>query len=301
MYPGAGPENVLVTCGGSEANFVSTWSLVESGDEIVFMMPNYMQMSGLARAFGANVKPLWLREALEWGINVDDLPRTIIEKTKLIAICNPNNPTGATLRDDMRAALVAAASKAGAWILSDEVYRGAELNGELTPSFWGSYEKVLVTGGLSKAYALPGLRMGWVVGPAKTIEQLWGYHDYTSIGPTMLTDRLASIALEPARRAWILNRTREILNKNYPPLKAWLNAHSDILSHVPPKAGAIAWAGLRDGRSTARMLDEMKKRGVLMVSGDQMGMPTYFRIGFGSHPEQLDAALVRLDDWLHEN
>ncbi len=77
--------------------------------------------------------------------------------------------------------------------------------------------------------------MGWVVGPAKTIEQLWGYHDYTSIGPTMLTDRLASIALEPARRAWILNRTREILNKNYPPLKAWLDAHSDILSHVPPK------------------------------------------------------------------
>lgn len=301
MYPGAGPENVLVTCGGSEANFVSTWSLVEPGDEIVFMLPNYMQMAGLARAFGATVKPLWLREPLDWGINVDDLPRTVTAKTKLIAICNPNNPTGATLRDDMRAAIVEAAAKVGAWILSDEVYRGAELDGELTPTFWGSYDKVICTGGLSKAYALPGLRMGWAVGPAKMIEQLWGYHDYTSIGPTMLTDRLASIALEPSRRAWILNRTRDILRRNYPPLKAWFDARSDLISHIPPKAGAIAWAGLRDGRNTARMLDDMKKRGVLMVSGEQMGMPTFFRVGFGSHPEQLAEALERIDSWLHQN
>jgi aspartate/methionine/tyrosine aminotransferase len=219
----------------------------------------------------------------------------------VIAICNPNNPTGSTLRDDMRAAIVTAAAKVGAWILSDEVYRGAELDGELTPTFWGSYDKVLCTGGLSKAYALPGLRTGWVVGPAKTIDQLWGYHDYTSIGPTMLTDRLASIALEPSRRAWILERTRGILRKNYPPLKAWFDSHSDLISHVSPKAGAIAWAGLRDGRSTARMMDEMKKRGVLMVSGEQLGMPTYFRVGFGSHPEQLTEALGRIDSWLHEN
>ena len=260
MYPGATADNVLVTCGGSEANFVSTWWLAESGDEIVFMMPNYMQVAGLARAFGATVKPLWLRESLEWGINVDDLPRTITPKTKLIVVCNPNNPTGAVLRDDMRAALVAAAAKVGAWILSDEVYRGAEIDGEMTPSFWGSYDKVLVTGGLSKAYALPGLRMGWVVGPAKTIEQLWGYHDYTSIGPTMLTDRLASIALEPARRAAILGRTRDILRKNYPAVRDWFEQRSDLISHVPPKAGAIAWAGLRDGRSTMQMMEEMKKR-----------------------------------------
>jgi aspartate/methionine/tyrosine aminotransferase len=301
MYPGATADNVLVTCGGSEANFISTWSLTEPGDEIVFMMPNYMQMAGLARAFGATVKPLWLRESLEWGINVDDLPRTITPKTKLIVVCNPNNPTGAVLRDDMRAALVAAAAKVGAWILSDEVYRGAELDGEMTATFWGSYDKVLVTGGLSKAYALPGLRMGWVVGPAKTIEQLWGYHDYTSIGPTMLTDRLASIALEPARRAGILARTREILRKNYPAVRDWFAQRSDLISHVPPKAGAIAWAGLRDGRNTQQMMEEMKKRGVLMVSGEQMGMPTFFRVGFGSHPEQLAEALQRIDGWLHQN
>jgi DNA-binding transcriptional MocR family regulator len=91
------------------------------------------------------------------------------------------------------------------------------------------------------------------------------------------------------------------LRRNYPPLKAWIDARSDLISHIPPKAGAIAWAGLRDGRNTARMLDDMKKRGVLMVSGEQMGMTTFFRVGFGSHPEQLAEALERIDSWLHQN
>ncbi len=108
-----------------------------------------------------------------------------------------------------RKAIVEASAKVGAWIVSDEVYRGAEMDGVMTPTFWGAYERILCTGGLSKAYSLPGLRTGWVVGPADMIERLWSYHDYTSIGPSMLTDRLASVALEPKRREWILDRTRK--------------------------------------------------------------------------------------------
>lgn len=302
MYPGAGAENVLVTCGASEANFVSAWALVEPGDEVVFMLPNYMQMAGLARAFGATVKPLWLRESLDWGIQVDDLSQVVTAKTKLIAICNPNNPTGSVLGRDMRQAIVSAAAKAGAWVLADEVYRGAELNGETTATFWGGYERVLCTGGLSKAYGLPGLRTGWVVGPPAMVEKLWGYHDYTSIGPTMLTDRLACVALEPARREGILKRTRDLLNKNYPPLAAWLRSHKEVFSHIAPKAGAIAWAGLRDGRNSARMTQELKAhKSVLIVSGEQFGMPSFLRFGFGSHAEPLQLALGRMDDWLREN
>ena len=114
LYPGASAENVLVTCGGSEANFVSTWALLEPRDEVVFMLPNYMQVAGLARAFGATVKPLWLREERAWGIDVDELPRLITPKTRLVAICNPNNPTGAVLSAKEREAIVAAAAKARA-------------------------------------------------------------------------------------------------------------------------------------------------------------------------------------------
>jgi aspartate/methionine/tyrosine aminotransferase len=301
IYPGMKMENVLVTCGGSEANFVSTWGLLEPGDEVVFMMPNYMQIAGLARGFGATVKPLWLRESLDWGINVDDLARVVTAKTKMIAICNPSNPTGAVLREDMRQAIVAAAEKVGAWVLSDEVYRGAEFDGEVTPSLWGGYERVLGTAGLSKAYGLPGLRTGWVVGPPKMIEKLWSYHDYTSIGPTMLTDRLAAAALVTQRREWILNRTRETLRANYAPLRAWLAERTDIFSHIPPKAGAIAWAGLRDGRNSAKMAEDLRaEKGVLLVAGEQMGMESFVRFGFGGDRDHLLRALARVDEYLAE-
>ena len=301
LYPGAKMENVLVTSGGSEANYVSTWGLIEPGDEVVFMMPNYMQIAGLARGFGATVKSLWLRESLDWGINVDDLPRLVTAKTKIIAICNPSNPTGAVLREDMRAAILAAAEKVGAWVISDEVYRGAEFDGEMTATMWGGYERVLATAGLSKAYSLPGLRTGWVVGPAKIIEKLWSYHDYTSISPSMLTDRLASAALEPARRAWILNRTREAVRANYPALQKWLADRGDIFSHVAPKAGAIAWAGLRDGRDSAKMAEELRaQKGVLLVAGEQMGMESFVRFGFGGDQGHLQKALGRIDEYLQE-
>ncbi|HEY0701495.1 MAG TPA: aminotransferase class I/II-fold pyridoxal phosphate-dependent enzyme [Candidatus Acidoferrales bacterium] len=301
MYPGAKIENVLVTCGGSEANYVSTWGLIEPGDEVVFMMPNYMQIAGLARSFGATVRPLWLREALEWGINVNDLPRLVTDKTKIIAICNPSNPTGSVLRDDMRAAILTAAEKVGAWIISDEVYRGAEFNGETTATMWGGYERTLCTAGLSKAYSLPGLRTGWVVGPAKMIEKLWSYHDYTSIGPSMLTDRLAAAALEPQRRAGILKRTRGILQANYPLLRCWLAEHDDVFSHVAPKAGAIAWAGLRGGRNSAQMAEDLRaQKSVLIVAGEQVGMESFVRFGFGGDPEHLQKALGRIAEYLSE-
>jgi aspartate/methionine/tyrosine aminotransferase len=301
MYPGAKVENVLVTCGGSEANLVSSCALIEPGDEIVFMMPNYMQVAGLAEGLGATVKRLWLREKLKWGFELEELPRLVTSKTKMVAICNPNNPTGAVLRKEEREAITEAAAKVGAWILADEVYRGAEFEGGMTPSFWGGYERVLSTAGLSKAFSLPGLRTGWVVGPPDIVERLWGYHDYTSIGPTMLTDRLASVALEPKRRDWILDRTRQIIRQNYPVVRMWLTAHGGFFSHIPPRAGAIAWAGLRDGGNSARMAEELRvEKGVLLVPGEQLGMDSYIRIGFGGDREILQKALGRVAEWVEE-
>ncbi len=301
LYPGATAANVLVTCGGSEANFVCTWAVTEPGDEIVFMTPNYMQIAGVAQAFGARVKRVWLRAEHKWGFDSTDLKRIVTRKTRMVAVCNPNNPTGAVLDARLRHSIVDAASPIGAWILADEVYRGAEFDGAETASFWGSYERVVCTAGLSKAYGLPGLRTGWVVGPADTIERMWGYHDYTSIGPTVLTDRLASIALEPNRRAWILNRTRTILRQNYPVLKSWLDSHADRFSHVPPKAGAIAWAGLRRGENSAEMAEELRARkSVLIVPGEQFGIDSHVRFGFGGEVAQLKRALARFDDYLCE-
>lgn len=201
LYPGTNVENILVTSGSAEANFLLIWSHIEPGDEVVFMLPNYMQMWGLLRGFGAHVKPFYLQEDFNWNPDLDKLKRIVSKKTKLIIVNNPNNPTGAVLNSKAREVIVDLAEWADAWILSDEVYQGAELSGSITASFWGSAKKVVVTNSLSKAYGLPGLRMGWMVGPQDFIQKTWVYHDYTTISLSAVSNRLAQIVLSPDRKS----------------------------------------------------------------------------------------------------
>jgi aspartate/methionine/tyrosine aminotransferase len=115
------------------------------------------------------------------------------------------------LTEDEMEVVVETARRAGAWIIADEIYRGAEVEGDTSPTFWGRYEKVVVTSGLSKAFALPGLRIGWVVAPEELIEQIWIHHDYLTLTPGLLSDRLGAISMEPVRREAILARTRRII------------------------------------------------------------------------------------------
>lgn len=299
QFPGASAENVLITSGGSEANYVTTWALLEPGDEMVFMQPNYMQVALFARSLGVNVRPWWLREELGWQGDPDELAKLVGPKTKIIAICNPNNPTGAVMSESVMNAVCRIAEKSGAYILADEIYRGAELGGDTTRTFWGRTERVICTAGFSKAYGLPGLRIGWAVGPPKIVDKLWSYHDFTSIAPTALSDRLAAMVLEPARHARVIQRTRKIVAENYPMLAKWIAAHARWFTHRAPDAGAIAWLGWR-GKQTIDQLaqDLLDKKSVLIVPGSQFEMPNYLRIGFGYHPEKLQAALARTSELL---
>lgn len=301
LYPGASAANLLVTCGCAEANYLVVWALVEPGDEVIFMQPNYMQIAGIARAFGARVRPLWLREELGWKPDFDELRHLVTPKTRLLVICNPNNPTGAVLEKEERKKITAAAAVAGAWILADEVYRGAELAGEMTPTFWGSYERVLVTAGLSKAYGLPGLRLGWVVAPPQWAEKLWGYHDYTSIAPTAVSDRLAALVLEPSRRAHVLTRTRRLLAQNYPVIRDWVSRQHGFLAHVPPAAGAIAWVRYQAKWNSSEFADALRrKKSVLVAPGDLFEMDAYLRLGYGGDAGKLRQALKRVEEMFAE-
>lgn len=301
LYPGAGPENILVTNGSSEANYVLMWRLVEPGDEVIFMMPNYMQMWGLIRGFGAVLKPLWLREKLGWAPDLDELRSLVTPKTKLIVVTNPNNPTGAVLSGKAMSAIVEAADGAGAWIVADEVYQGAERTGETTPSFWGQYNRAAVVNGLSKAYGLPGLRIGWVLGPKEFTLKTWPYHDYTTISPSILSDRFARIALSPAIRENILKRTRGIIKSNYPVLESWLNKQGGLFSFIPPQAGAIAFARYTlKTNSTDLATRLIHEKSTLIVPGDHFEMDHYLRFGFGSEPEYVKKGLTRVEELLAE-
>ena len=296
LHPGATADSVTVTNGTAEANFIAAWRLVEPGDEVVLILPNYMQLWGIVRAFGATVVPARLREETGWRLDTDELHRVVGPRTRLIAVCNPNNPTGAILSEAERKEIVAAAGRHGAWILADEVYRGAERDGKETATLWGAYDRLLVTGGLSKAYGLPGLRIGWVVGPPSTVGELWGRKDYITISPGALSDRLARAALRPDVRARILGRTRGILAANYPVLEEWLAPRGDLFRLVPPRAGAIAYLRYAWRVNSTELVTRLREeQGVLIVPGDHFGMDGFLRVGFGNEPQDLRAGLQRID------
>ena len=299
-YSKASADDLLVTNGSSEAIFVTLWSFLKRGAEIVVMLPNYMQVWGLAKTMQAKVKPFWLREeASQWAVNLRALRKIVTKRTKLIAVCNPNNPTGAVLDEEAVEGICEIAKQAGAWILSDEVYHGAELSGLETPTFWGKYDKVIVTNGLSKAYGLPGLRVGWALTGKELATELWAYHDYTTIGPSALSDYIARKVMQPETRAKILGRTREILRSNLPILASWVDKHHDYLSFIPPKAGAIAYMKYFLRINSTRLAERLlREKSTLVVPGDQFGMDHYLRIGYGCERERLLSGLGRVGDVL---
>ena len=137
----------------------------------------------------------------------------------------------------------------GTWLLSDEVYLGAEIHSPRTHSFWGMSDRVVVTSGLSKAYGIPGVRIGWLVGPARLVAECWSQHDYITIGPNPFSDRIARVAVEAANRERCYARTGDLLRKNLPIVRDWVSSFEGRLTWSEPKAGAI---GLMNTRPTRR-------------------------------------------------
>ena len=295
-------ECVTVMNGGSEANYAAIWGTVEPSDRVAFMLPNYLQGWGLARAFGRQADGFRLvmkrdsHGSWKWKLDVDSLRKAVTKKTKLIVVTNPNNPTGYILTEEEMQIIVGEARRVGAWLLSDEIYRGAEVDGPLTPTFFGRYDKVIVTGGLSKAFALPGLRIGWIVAKPQTISRLCGYHDYLTLTPSYLSDYLADIVMQPKRRDEILQRTRSIIANNLPVLENWLGKHADIFDYARPAAGAIATIKYRLPIGSVALFDRLREeKSVLITPGAHFGIGRYLRIGYGYDLDKTRRGLREVD------
>jgi len=297
LYPGATAGNVTVTNGSAESNYAICWHLLQPGDRVALMLPNYMQTWGLAHAFDADIRPFRLREADGWQPDRDEVSAAVGPGTKLVVVTNPNNPTGAVLNAEAMRHIVARAEAVGAWILADEVYQGAERVGPPTPSFWGMGERVIVVNGLSKAYGLPGLRLGWCVAPQPLPEALWSRKDYTTIGPGAMSDALATIALRPTVRERILERTRGIIRANWEVLATWYASMDGEFDSRPPDAGAISYARYRTAVNSTELAERLRRdHDVLVVPGDQFEMDRYIRFGFGPPRPDLESALGRVAD-----
>ncbi|MBN1548806.1 MAG: aminotransferase class I/II-fold pyridoxal phosphate-dependent enzyme [Syntrophaceae bacterium] len=301
FYTDCKPENITVTNGGSEANYVTLWALLEPGGRLACMIPNYMQAWGLGRAYADGVDAFLLMKQKEadqyrWTLDLEGLKRAVTPKTNVILITNPNNPTGAVLTAAEMDAVVDVARKAGVWLVVDEVYRGAEVQGGTTPSFWGRYEKVVITSGLSKAFGLGGLRTGWVVAPPKLIEELRVRLDYLTCTPSLLSDHLGTIVMEPQRRESILARARRIIRENLPPIEEWFLKRDDIFTYVRPEAGAFVYCEYKLPINSTELINRLRvEQSVLLTAGDQHGLDKGIRTGFGFGIEKTLKGLARVE------
>lgn len=296
LHPNAGADNVLVTVGGAEANQIVCGTLLEPGAHVVVMEPGYRQVRGLALTAGCRVDAFPLRADNGWRPDLDALERVLSKDTVLISLVNPNNPTGLVLTADEMHQITNLAARVGAWVLADEVYRGAERHADVeTPSFWGRYERVIVVNSLSKAYGLAGLRIGWIVAPASSIGPIWRRHEYAVIsaaGPSMW---LAEAALREPVRQQLLARQRALSRAGWDLVDDWISRNHDLLSVGPSDATSMAFVRYHLPVDSVTLANAIRERAsVLVAPGAYLGGEGHLRITHGLGPDVVAPALERI-------
>jgi len=295
LYPNTSAANVLVTVGAAQANWMVCNTLLEPGDEVIVVSPGYRQVWGLAKNAGCRVKETQLRRENNWRLDLSELESLAGPKTKLISIVNPNNPTGSILSREEMARIVSICRQTGAWLHADEVYRGTELAGDETPSFWGMYERVICVNSLSKAYGLAGLRIGWAIASPEMIEELWRRHEYAVIAASGPSMKLAEIALQPAKRKMLLDRQRRLSREGHAVLENWVQAQDGRFSVSPAVATSIAFVGYNFDMPSAELAGHIRKKAsVLVAPGAYLGTENHLRITVGYEPEKVRKALDRI-------
>jgi len=294
-YPGATTDHIQVTNGTSEANYLACLLLLQQGDELLFESPNYMQMYGIPAGMAATVRPFSLLPERHWEPDWEELDRALSSKTRIIYVSNPNNPTGSILSIEAMERLVRSAQRVNAYLVADEVYQGAELDGQVTRTFWGMSDRVIVASGLSKAFGIPGLRIGWLVGPQEFIADAWAQHDYLTIGPGMLSDLAAQVAVSKENRKKLFERTAKKLGANLRYFREWASSLDGFLDYVEPRAGAFVFARYKHDIPSVELMERLRSnQDVLVVPGAYLGLENYLRISTGVPLDKLEAGLARI-------
>lgn len=299
LYATQGPDNVVVTHGAIGANALVYSALVEPGDRVVSVLPTYQQHYSIPESLGAEVRVLRLREEDRYLPDLDDLRRLATPGTKLIAINNPNNPTGSLMDAPFLRRVVEIARGCGAWLLCDEVYRGTDQEGDgLTASIADLYERGISTASMSKTFSLAGLRLGWIAAPVALIGAVAVHRDYNTISVGVLDDHFAAIALE--NRDGILARSRTITRRNLAILDAWV-VREGLVSWVKPRSGTTALLRFHlPIPSEDLCLRLLERTGVMLTPGSALDMEGHLRVGFTNAEDALREGLRRLAGFLRE-
>lgn len=308
LYPETGPENVLITTGAIEANFLVAQALLEPGDSVISVFPAYQQLYSVPAAVGARVKRWELRE--DAGYRPDLLELEALappsDPLRMLTINFPHNPTGAVVDRVTMAAIVHVAEQRGSFLHSDEVYRGLTLDsgGVVSPSARELSPSAVVTGSMSKVFGLPGARIGWIAGPEPVVRRCSEIRDYVSICPSALGESLALVALK--HRRTVLERSRAIARRNSALFREFISRNGDVVSCPLPSEGVVAFPGytaadgVRGGLpGSAEFCTRLaEEHGVLLVPGECFEREHHFRIGFGYDTATLARGLEVLARFL---
>lgn len=297
LYANTSIADITITHGTIAANMLVHKGLVERGDHVVSIIPTYQQHYSIPRSIEANVATLSLEASDGFLPDLDRLRSMVTLETKLIALTNPNNPTGALIERPMLEAIAEVADSAGAYLLCDEVYRGTGQVGDgMVPSIVDIYHRGISTAGMSKVFSLAGLRVGWVVAPKELTEKIMIHRDYDTISVGMINDHFAAIALENASK--VLARSQEITRENLAILDRWITNEPRV-DWVKPRAGTTAMLKLDIPMSSREFcIDLLEKTGVMLTPGDAFDMEGYVRIGYANEREILEAGLSEMSAYL---
>ncbi len=301
IYPGTSADDVLVTIGTAEANFLALSCLLEAEDEFVVVTPTYMGSLGIAPWLGANVRKLRLSEEEGYRVDLEELNKFVGRKTKVIFVTNPNNPTATKLSENEIQGICEIAGGVGAYLIFDEALKGLELDGIQASSPPSIYEKGIATGSLSKI-GLPGLRLGWLVARKELADACWSFKDYTSLGIPVLTEYLGNIALEKENYRWIVQRARGILRTNAQVFLTWAKRNSAHVSCLEPRAGATVFPEYSAALDSTTFCERLLAEESVQVSpGDAFEVPKHFRLRYGGVDEKvLSEALMHVETFLQK-
>ncbi|MEM0085273.1 MAG: aminotransferase class I/II-fold pyridoxal phosphate-dependent enzyme [Candidatus Methanomethylicia archaeon] len=282
-------ENVLVTHGSVEANLLVAISQVKRGDKIILEKPNYMQIHGLTEWIKAKQYVIWRKSENHFKIDLNELINLIRKvKPKAVFLTNPNNPTGQYLNEKELEEVYQEVDRVNSKIIIDEVYMGTEYGDEKFRSIVEigfENNNVIATSGFSKAYGLPGLRIGWIIAPEKEIIKMWSLKDYTTIAPSKIGDEIAYKCLQPNSRRKIMERTMKILREN---LKILLENFKNVrkIKLYKPNAGAIFLIEFIDRKNDLEICEKLfNDYGILICPGSTFELNGFARVGMGQKPE----------------
>ena len=287
LYKDVKPQHVIPTHGAIGANNQVITTLIGRDDNMVSVMPTYQQHYSIPESIGADVRILQLTLEDDYLPNLDVLRSLVDEKTKMITINNPNNPTGSWIPVDIMQEIIEIAKSVDAYVLCDEVYRGIAEDERYMHSIVDLYDKGISVGSMSKVFSMAGVRMGWIV-----------TKDYDTISCGVVDDALSSLAL--AHKEAIFARNRGILNKNRAILDQWVNETPEV-KYLRPVAGTTALVYYNKDIPSQELCKKLLfEKGVLFTPGECFEMEGAVRIGYAYDSKTLREGLDKFTEFLRE-